>query len=98
MNYTYQDYLKEEQQAHEKMFPKIKYKKQVTARKQHFCDECGCEIHKNEKMWWYKPRPTYNKLTKKKTYYTWRTRCEDHEPISYEELNRIKSLEDKYGN
>lgn len=97
MSYSRDDYLREEREANEKRFPKIKYQKETTANKQHFCDLCGCEIHPGEKLHWYKPRPTYNKRTKKKTYYKWKTRCIDHPPKSYEELTQIQAKEDKYG-
>ena len=93
MSYTYTDYLKEEKEALDKQYPKIKYKKQVTAKKQQFCEDCGCEIHIGEEMFWYKPRPEYNKRTKKKTYFKWRPRCIDCEPMSYEELKEIKAKE-----
>lgn len=93
MKYTYADFLKEEREALDKQYPKIQYKKEVTARKQQFCDMCGCEIHPGEILWWYKPRPEYNKLTKKKTYFKWKPRCMNHEPRSYEELKQILNKE-----
>lgn len=96
MSYTQADYLKEEKERLDKLFPPIKEKKQTTAKKQHFCDHPDCdnnEIHPGELVWWYKPKPTYSKTTKKKTYHKWRTRCMNHEPMSYEEFKQIKAKE-----
>lgn len=78
-------------------FDNIVYKIKRTARKSHTCEFCGCEIHKNETIWWYKPKPEYNKRTKKKSYNGWRKRCVDHEPKSYAELEQIYSIEAAYG-
>ena len=78
-------------------FDYIVYKIQRTARKSHTCELCGCEIHKGEQIWWYKPKPEYNKRTKKKTYNGWRKRCRDHEPKSYAELEQIYSMEAAHG-
>ena len=75
----------------------IIYKKQCTARKSHICEVCGCEIHSGELIWWYKPKPEYNKITKSKTYSGWRKRCVDHEPRSYAELDVIYSMEARIG-
>ena len=88
MNYTIQDFFLEESLSLNKIFPKIKFKKQTTARKQYFCDnpECNKEIHKGELVWWYKPRPLYDPIHQVKEYFKWRTRCMDCEPDSYENL------------
>ena len=75
----------------------IVYKFRRTARKSHTCELCGCEIHKGEDIWWYKPKPKYNKITKKKLYSSWRKRCGDHEPKSYAELELIYSMETAHG-
>lgn len=74
---------------------KIIYKKQTTANKSHTCEMCGCEIHKNELVWWYKPKPFYFKGLRK--YFKWRKRCMDHEPKSYAELEQILAHERTYG-
>ena len=78
---------------------KIEYKKQRTARKSHTCEMCGCEIHKGEAIWWYKPKPDYIKVRGnrkgKKTYNEWRKRCGEHEPKSYAELEQIKAMESR---
>ena len=75
----------------------ITYKFLRVARKSHTCEYCGCEIHKNEGIWWYKPEPEYFKLMSKrkgkKIYHKWRKRCEDHEPKSYAELLEIEARE-----
>ena len=63
----------------------------IDKRVQVFCEMCGTEIHKGEHIWWYKPRPDYNKFTKIKDYYKWRKRCYDCEPRSMEELNQLKA-------
>lgn len=84
-----QDYLREEAEHYRKLYPPINYKFMRTATKQHFCEVCGVEIHKNELYWTYKPNPSYDKRTKKKEYHKWRKRCWDHEPRSHEELKTI---------
>ena len=94
--YSYTDYLSEERSLGNNLFKKIKYKFQVLANKNHICEVCGCEIHKNEYYYIYKPLPEYNKLTKTKVYNKWRKRCIDHEPKSYSELDEINSLERIY--
>lgn len=86
MSYSMSDYLLEESLILNKVFPKIVYKKQTTAIKSYTCSNCGCEIHKNELVWWFKPRPLYNIYTKVKEYFKWRTNCIDCEPDSYENL------------
>ena len=80
---------------------KIIYKKQTIAAKNHTCEMCGSEIHKNELIWWYKPKPVYVKATKNhiafKFYYKWRKRCYDCEPKSYAELEQLFALEYERG-
>ena len=75
----------------------IKYKFLRTARKTHTCEMCGCEIHKGEHIWWYKPKPDYSKANKRfkarKTYNIWRKRCFNCEPLSYAELDLLMSRE-----
>jgi len=94
MKYTYEDFLKEEKEALDKQYPKIKYKKMYErAKKSHTCDMCGCEIPIGDQVWWYKPNPTYNNRTKKNDYYKWRTRCIKHEPHNHEELKQIMAKE-----
>ena len=76
---------------------KINYKFLRIAAKSHTCEMCGAEIHKEEPIWWYKPKPEYRKRFKtlkgRKTYNKWRKRCFDCEPLSYCELDLINSLE-----
>ena len=97
MSYTLKDYLREEKERHDKMFPPINCKKMYEkAKKSHTCDICGCEIPIGDHIWWYKPNPTYNKKTKKNDYYKWSTRCIDHEPRSHEELKEIEAKEAYY--
>jgi len=75
----------------------IKYKFLRIAAQSHICEMCGAEIHEGEHIWWYKPIPTYRKVYKslkgRKTYHKWRKRCFDCEPLSYVELDLIRSLE-----
>ena len=97
-NYTEEDYIREEKERFNKLFPLINYKIMYEkARKSHDCEMCGNEIPIGDHVWWYKPNPTYNKKTKKNDYYKWRTRCTDCEPSSHEELKQIKSKEAYYG-
>lgn len=80
---------------------KIKYKFLRIANKTHICEMCGNEIHKNEHIWWYKPKPNYLKTNKNrlgfKIYNKWRKRCIDCEPKSYAELELILSREATIG-
>ncbi len=81
------NYLELQQRLFDMEDPPVKYKKQVFAKKSHVCEKCRCEIHPNELCWWWKPRPKYNKLSKKKRFYKWRTRCMDCEPKRQSELD-----------
>lgn len=76
---------KEEQEYYEHLasLGKITYKRQTIANKQHFCSVCGCEIHKGEMCWWWKPYPL--KRNGKVRWFKWRTNCWDHEPMRYNE-------------
>jgi len=79
------------------LYPKIKNKKQTAARKNYTCEMCGNEIHKNELMWWYKPRPIYLGPNHPKIYFKWRKRSFDCEPMSYAELEEINAREAREG-
>ena len=94
MSYSHIDYLNEEKNRLNKLFPPIKCKKMYEkAKKSHICEYCGDEIPIGDHIWWYKPNPTYNRKTKKNDYYKWRTRCIEHEPKSREELKQIQAKE-----
>ena len=71
---------------YDRIDPPVKYKFQHTARKNHTCEKCGCEIHKNELIWWWKPLPTFSYITGKKIYHKWRCRCMDCEPKRQSEV------------
>lgn len=79
----------------------ISYKFLRIAAKSHTCEMCGCEIHKGEHIWWYKPKPNYFKVRRgfkgSKSYNKWRKRCFNCEPRSYAELDYIMSLEATQG-
>lgn len=71
----------EEEMNHLASLGKITYKFQREARKSHFCSICGCEIHRHELVWWWKPYP--RKIGSKVIHYKWRTNCWEHEPMRY---------------
>ena len=79
----------------------INYKFLRIAAKSHTCEMCGCEIHRGEHIWWYKPKPNYFKVNRNrkgfKTYNIWRKRCFNCEPLSYAELDLIMSREATQG-
>ena len=79
MIYNYKDYLQELQAEESKGI--IKTKKHVKARKSHTCEKCSCEIPVGDYYYIYKPVPTV------KFWFTWRKRCNDCEPMRYEESN-----------
>lgn len=66
----------------------IHYKFQRKSRKTHFCGICGCEIHKNEYAWWFKPHPV-NHRNGTVEWFKWRVRCIEHEPKRYNETDNF---------
>jgi len=85
-----EDIAEEENRLLRALDPTVNYKKLVKAKKSHTCEMCGCEIHKNEYHWFYKPNPTYN-ADGTKHYYKWRKRCRDCEPMYHSEMLQIEN-------
>jgi hypothetical protein len=90
--YTFEDYMREELELLNKKYPPINYRFQRKANKNHICEVCNVEIHKNEYYWSYKPNPIYvqEQHKKVKVYDKWRKRCIDCEPRNHIELENIK--------
>jgi len=86
-SYTFNDYLKEEQQESQR--GRIGKVFQRVAMKNYTCEKCGQEIHRNELYYQYKPLPT------KMYWFTWRNRCIECKPIYYDE---VKLYEDPNAN
>jgi hypothetical protein len=89
-----EEYYKECLLKYNKIDSPINYKFMLVANKQYFCEVCGVEIHRHENYWRYKPNPVYHKATKDHKgfteYFTWRYRCQDHEPKHHSEIYSIQ--------
>lgn len=74
------------------LIPDNKFKNLVECKKPFIC-HCGKEVHKHELYYSFKPAPTRNKFTKKRTYYSWLKSCYDCEPMSLSILIDIELAE-----
>ena len=90
VNYTQVDYELELLKEARLINPPINYKFQRRALKNYECENCGCEIHKNELYYEYKPNPKYDVKKHKKIYFKWRKRCWNCEPFNHIELENIE--------